>query len=73
LLGEFERVADQVDDDLPELFRVGDNGGDAGRQIGHQLHRFVPDQPFLLSEGFAHQLVERDQPRLQFDLPGLDL
>ena len=72
LLGELERVADEINNDLPQFFSVGLNGRHRCRQVGEQLHRPVAHQPFLLRDGVADKNVQRDRRKLQLDFARLD-
>ena len=73
-LGELDRVAQQIEQHLPQPRRIADQlGGHARRDFAHQ------SQPFLLGAGRHHldhllqMVAQREAGPLQLQLRGLDL
>ena len=74
LLGELDRVADEIEQDLPEPSGIADQGvGDVRLDLADQL------QPFLVgAEGQGAQRLPQDAPQrepgvVELELAGLDL
>ena len=70
--GELQRVADEVDDDLPELVGIRGERRDGRRQLGEQLHRLVAHQAFLLRHRFPDEFIQGDGRDLQFNFARFD-
>ena len=74
LLGELDRVADQVEQHLPQPARVADQGvGHVRLHVAGQLQPLGPGPHGQGPHGVAQRRPEREVGRVQLQLAGLDL
>src|SRR5262249_4262160 len=72
-LGEFERVGDEVAEDLRNLRFVGHQLGNVVRGVEDQLDRRTRQQRPQRAAQAAEQVLHRERHGLDLDLSGLDL
>ena len=73
VLGEFDGVADQIDQNLTEAARVADDGarhvlGEIAHQLQALLFRTLDEE----AQRVAHLVVEVERPRIEFEFARLD-
>ncbi len=74
VLGELDRVADQVGDHLADPPRVADDAGrDVGGDVGNQLEPLLVREQRQRLQRVLDQLADRERNRLELELLRFDL